>query len=68
MVILIYIQNVPLGRHQIVALYRVIVALRTQGALRTTLHNKECLLEGGRYVKKRLHFRQIGRLRVVAQT
>ena len=32
MVILIYIQNMPLERHQIVALYR------TQGAVRRTTH------------------------------
>ena len=38
MVILIYIQNVPLGRHQMVALYRVIECVRTQGAVRHTAH------------------------------
>ena len=47
-----------------VALYRVIVALRTQGALHTT--NKKWLLVGGRYVKK-ASLSPIGRLRVVAQ-
>ena len=39
-----------------VALCRVIVALRTQGALHTTLHNKKCLLVGGRTVKKGFTF------------
>ena len=54
-----------------VALYRVIVALRTQGAVRRTyalrLHNQKCLLERGRYVKK-ASLSPIGRLRVVAET
>ena len=35
---------------------------------RTTLHNKKCLLKGGRYVKKKASLSPIGRLRVVEQT
>ena len=57
-----FITKVPLGKHHMVALYRVIDALRTQGVVRRTTHFI-CLIRSASWkealCRKKLHFRQL---------